>query len=190
MKSTLLSHGLLSLGLCCSLMFASVSLAADGDKKEEKKAPEIKLADGKIILTAPKAWKVIQPRVRIIDHEFSVEAAKEDKVPGRVTIMGAGGSIEDNIARWVGQFSGAKKAPVVEKKIAGQTVYLVDISGGYTDRRGPFAPATKYENFRMLAAIIKTDKLGQYFVKFYGPAKTVESNAKQFKAMIESLEVK
>ncbi|MGY8769405.1 MAG: hypothetical protein ACKVH8_13385 [Pirellulales bacterium] len=185
MKTTLLS-----LGLCCSLIFSSLVLAEDGDKKEEKKSPEVKLADGKIQLTAPKAWKVVQPRVRIIDYEFSVDAAKEDKVPGRVTIMGAGGGIEDNIARWVGQFSGAKKEPTIEKKIAGQTVYLVDIAGGYTDRRGPFAPATKYENFRMLSAIIKTEKLGQYFVKFYGPAKTVESNEKNFKAMIESLQVK
>jgi hypothetical protein len=41
----------------------------------------------------------------------------------------------------------------------------------------------------MLGAIIVTDKVGQYFVKLYGPRKTIAANEKAFLDMIEGLEV-
>jgi hypothetical protein len=150
----------------------------------------VSLSDGKITMAAPADWKKKTPSVRIIDHEFSVPAAEGDKNPGRVTIMGAGGSVDANIKRWLGQFAQTKKREVTKETIAGQEVHLLDIVGAYNDRRGPFAPATKRENYEMLAAIIVTDKAGKYFVKFYGPQKTVEANKKAFRAMIESLKVK
>ena len=62
-----------------------------------------------------------------------------------MTIMGAGGSVEANIDRWIGQFtqpdgSDTKKAAKIEqKKIGGQEVHLVDVAGTYKDQRGPFA---------------------------------------------------
>ena len=106
--------------------------------------------------------------------------------------MGAGGSVEANIARWKGQFvketDGAMKTE--ETKVAGQVVHLVDFSGDYNDARGPFVPGVVRENYRMMAAIVVTEKLGQYFIKAYGPAATMEANKKAFHEMVQSLEVK
>jgi hypothetical protein len=70
-------------------------------------------------------------------------------------------------------------------------VTLVDIAGTYKDQRGPFGgAAVERENYRMLAAIVSSKQLGNYFVKFYGPAKTVGDNQKAFAKMVEGIEKK
>ncbi len=179
------------------LMVAALALPARAeDEKKQAGGEKLSLAEGKIALTAPAAWKKQQPSVRIIEHEFSIPATEGDANDGRLTVMGAGGSIEANIDRWIGQFSQPDGKATKDRTkqetltVDGQKVYLVDITGTYKDQRGPFAPATMYDDYRMLAAIIATEKSGHYFVKFYGPKKTVAANEEAFRAMIESLDVK
>jgi hypothetical protein len=149
----------------------------------------ISLGDGKIEMTAPAGWEKVAPRVRIIEYEFNVPAVKGDG-GARATIMGAGGSVDANVKRWLGQFSKTTKSDVTKEKVAGQEVHFVDIAGTYADRRGPFAPAVERKGYCMLAAIIVTEKAGKYFVKFYGPENTVDGEAKAFRGMIDSLKVK
>jgi len=161
----------------------------------EEKSVEIKFADGKMTLHAPGSWEQKKPRVRIIEHEFSIPPVEGDKLAGRVTVMGAGGSVEQNLNRWMGQFSqpdgkSTKEVAVVEElKVAGQTVHLIDISGNFKDQRGPFAPATLRKEYRMMGAIIVTEKRGKYFLKMYGPKKTIAANEKKFKDAINTLKV-
>lgn len=178
------------------LALASGSLLA-ADKPEGKK---FEIAEGKFSLKAPAGWLAKKPKTSIVETEFEVPAAEGDEAAGRVTVMGAGGSIEANIDRWKAQFTqleGADEkdaAKVEKKKIAGQQVHLVDLSGNYVDK-GPFqAEGVLRENYRMLAAIIETSqngkRTGNYFIKFIGPAKTVAENAAGFQQMIESLSAK
>jgi hypothetical protein len=42
----------------------------------------------------------------------------------------------------------------------------------------------------MLAAIIETGGAGNYFLKFYGPEKTVAANEKAFLEMVKGLQKK
>ena len=180
------------------VLVALVSLALVAFASSSTRAEEttIKLADGRFELDAPASWKHQQPRVRIIDAEYAIPAAEGDENDGRLTVMGAGGSIEQNIDRWIGQFQQAdggstKERTKSEKKtISGLEVHLVDIAGTFSDRRGPFAPAVERPDYRMLAAIVETGKFGNYFVKFYGPRKTVAENEEAFSKMIESLRKK
>jgi hypothetical protein len=164
-----------------------------------EEATKVELSDGKLTLTAPSTWKKVPPKNRVIESEFSVKSAKGDTEPGRVTVMGAGGTVEANIERWIGQFSqpdGSNtkdKAKIEKKTIGGQEVHMADISGTYKDApAGPFAGGKTIERpgYRMLAAIIVTQNTGKYFVKFYGPAKTVAENEKAFKELMESLKAK
>ncbi len=154
------------------------------------------VAEGKLSFTAPKDWEKKAPRTRIVEVEYEAPKAEGDELPGRLTVMGAGGSIEDNISRWIAQFEqpdgkATKEVSKIEKvSIGGQEVHLVDISGNFDDKPGPFVPGVKRENYRMLAAIVVTKDAGQYFLKFYGPKATVTANEKAFKGMIESLKVK
>jgi hypothetical protein len=178
---------------CCAAALLASSLAFTS--ATPLRADEMELAEGKLVVTTPEAWKKKMPRSRIVEHEYEIPPVEGDEQAGRMTVMGAGGTIEENINRWVGQFDVKKdtKPKKEEAKIAGQKVYLVDISGTYKDMPGgPFAGAKPVlrENYRMLAAIIASEENGRYFIKFYGPEATVAKNEDAFKKMIDSLKVK
>src|SRR5690349_20923111 len=95
------------------LLAASSGFAADEKEKQEKTVVE--LGEGKLTITAPAEWKKVQPKSRIIEYEFATKSAEGDKEAGRVTIMGAGGSVEDNIKRWITQFSQADGSDTKDK---------------------------------------------------------------------------
>jgi hypothetical protein len=106
--------------------------------------------------------------------------------------MFSGGSLEDNVDRWKGQFTeldGAKSNDAEKRTISGQEVHVVDLWGTYMDKPAPFAPGEEREKFRMLGAIIVM-KEGNYFVKFYGPEKTVTEQVEAFNELLDSLKKK
>ena len=122
------------------------------------------IADGGFSLAAPEGWKRVQPKSSIVETEFSIPSEGEGVQPGRMTVMGAGGSVQANVDR--------------------------DITGTYKDApAGPFAggKAVDRPDYRMLAAIVETPDRGNYFLKFYGPGKTVAKHADGFRAMVEGL---
>ena len=173
-----------------------VAILPTGTTAADKDDLAIALAGGKLTMKAPKDWIRKKPRTRIVEHEFAVTAVKGDKINGRVTFMRAGGGVEANIQRWMNQFTQpdgklTKERTVIKKlKIAGQQVRWVDIRGTYKDRRGPVAPAVLRKDYRMLGAIIGVKDLGDYFVKLYGPRRTISDSEKSFEGLIKSLRVK
>jgi hypothetical protein len=153
------------------------------------------IGDGSFSLSAPEGWLRTQPRSRIVETEFSAASA-EGLQAGRMTVMGAGGSIQANIDRWFGQFgqpdgSSTKDHAAVKKMtIAGCKVTMVDVSGTFRDMPGgPFAGGKTIErpDYRMLAAIVETPEQGNYFLKFYGPGATVAKYVDGFQAMVEGI---
>lgn len=195
--------------ICFSAQFVTAQTAERQDKTKTKqdekptkeKTPEpikVSVAEDNIYFTVSGTWKSVTPRSNMLDAELKIPRVAGDTTDGRLTIMGAGGSIEANIVRWQGQFvqpdgsDTAEKTKQEKKKIGGQTVNLVDITGTFMDAvGGPFSGKPKIErkNYRMLAAIIQTESDGNYFVKLYGPKATIDKNAKHFKSMIQSLKV-
>jgi hypothetical protein len=154
------------------------------------------IADESLSLEAPAGWKRVQPKSNMVEAEFSIPAAEGDAAPGRMTVMGAGGSVQANIDRWYGQFtqpdgSATKdKASTKKLNVGGSAVTLVDVSGTYKDMPGgPFAggQAIDRPDYRMLAAIIEVPERGSTFLKFYGPAATVSANADGFRKMVEGI---
>lgn len=176
------------------LAIAPVRVSAEDKPAENDR--RVTLAEGKIVLDAPKSWVRKQPKNKIIEHEFAIPSGQDEQPEGRFTVMGAGGSVDANITRWLGQFvqpDGAAtkdKAKIEKRKIAGVEVHCVDVAGDFKDSPGPFAPAVMRPDYRMLAAIIVTDKLGQHFLKFYGPKQVVAANEKAFEEMLNSLQLK
>ncbi|MFM9059651.1 MAG: hypothetical protein ACKOSQ_11100 [Planctomycetaceae bacterium] len=153
------------------------------------------IADGAFSLEAPAGWERVQPKSNMVETEFAIPAAK-GAAAGRMTVMGAGGTIEANIERWYGQFSqpdGAAtkdKAATKKLKLAGCDVTVVDIPGTFKDMPGgPFAggKAVERPEWRMLAAIVETPGRGNYFLKFTGPAATVAGESDGFRRMVEGL---
>lgn len=164
-------------------------------EEDEVETKTLSVADDRIEFQYPTSWEKKEPKFNMIDAEFSIPKSEGDENSGRLTIMGAGGSVEANIDRWKGQFSQPDggstddKTTVEEIEIGKNKVHMVDISGTYADRRGPVAPAVEREDYRMLAAIIETKIAGKYFVKLYGPAKTIEDNKTLFDDFVKSLKV-
>jgi hypothetical protein len=195
----LVAFSLLSVG---PVLIAPPTAAAQAPATEA--GPEARvfaIADGGFSLRAPAGWQRVQPKSGIVETEFAIptEGAAADGTPaqpGRMTVMGAGGTVQANIDRWYGQFTqpdGSEtktKATTKKLELAGCKVTLVDIPGTYKDSPGgPFAGGRAVErpDYRMLAAIVETPDRGNYFLKFYGPAKTVAAHADGFRTMVEGM---
>lgn len=192
------------LSACVVLAVASDQIVAAEPAAEQAVVPAaFTIADGSLSLAAPEGFVQVRPSSGMIETEFSIpsEGKGDDGAelpPGRMTVMGAGGTIQANIDRWCGQFSQPDGGDTKEKtttktfKVAGSSVTLVDISGTYLDQPGgPFAGGKVIQRpgYRMLAGIVETPNAGNYFLKFYGPAATVDRHADGFKKMLEGMVV-
>jgi hypothetical protein len=155
--------------------------AAEAPASDE--GPEVKL--GEISFTAPENWQRKAPQSSFTLAEFTLPKAEGDDADARLTVSSAGGSIEANIERWKGQFSDLQNAKEDKMEAAGVDATLVDLSGEFSDQRGPFAPAVARSGYRMIAAIIP---VGQqpYFVKATGPQKTIEAHSEAIRQFISS----
>ena len=177
--------------VCCAGVGAADSAAETID---EPPPQQLELADGLLAFTLPGTWEKVEPRSRIVEHEFALPPADGQSQSGRMTMMRSGGGVKANINRWKGQFEIDREVDpqdalqVQETKIDGITVHLVDFRGTYLDRRRPFGPGTPRPGYRMLGAIVQTPEAGDYFVKFYAPEATVDTHAEAFEAMISKLE--
>ena len=172
------------------------AMKADASAAKAAEPITFSVAEGALNFTASGTWKSVPPKSRMLEHEIKVPRIESDKRDGRLTIMGAGGSIAANIARWEGQFTqpdgSATEAKVTEMVVEEMDVKMVDISGTYTETMGgPFSGGKKVENadFRVLAAIIETGDKGNYFVKLIGPKATIAANEKAFEDTIKSIKV-
>ncbi len=172
-----------------------------GAPTEPAKPHTVKVGAGKLTIVLPGTWEHVEPATRIIEHEFlittpPVEGASE-KPPaptGRLTISQAGGTIEANMQRWIGQFRLGRDADGAdamkkEKTMADPLViHQLDIAGTYFDMpRGPFGPKTERPDYRMLGAMIETPDEGTWYIKFYGPQVLVEAEAEAFHKMVADL---
>jgi hypothetical protein len=176
------------------------ALAQDKSEKPEKsekseakaEAKPVAFSGTKVSMVPPANWTSVPPKNNIIESEFRFPEEGEEYV--RVTFSRSGGSIEDNIKRWIGQFEGAKSedSKVEKKEIQKLKVHTVDVTGTYLDSMGaggPFAPGPKKkrENYRMVGAIIEMGNGPGLFIKAYGPKDLVEKTKEDFQKMIEGL---
>lgn len=183
------------------LSFVAATAFVVADEPKGDAPASISIGENDAMSLAPaKDWKKKMPRSRIVEYEFEIPVVEGDEIPGRLTVMGSGGSIDDNVSRWLNQFTDAggkaltkDKAKVEKLSIGGLTVHYVDLSGTYKDMPGgPFAggATTLRENYRMLGAIIENKTAGNYFLKLYGPKATIAANEKAFQDFVNSLKVK
>lgn len=143
---------------------------------------------GAMMLTAPQEWIRRQPSSSFLITEFTLPKSEGDTEDGRLTVSAVGGTLEDNLARWKGQFGGQPEAESRETVNVGPVpITLVDYSGTFTDSLGMFAPGPQRPGYRMLGAVIPLE--GQFFfVKGYGPAQTIAAHAPRIRAFIQSLQ--
>lgn len=104
---------------------------------------------------------------------------------------GQGGTVDDNIDRWVDQFhqpdgrSSRDVANITRGEAGGLPVTFVDVTGSFSGMRGSEATVTE-ESQRMLGAIVEGPE-GLVFFKLIGPSDVVGSAASAFDEMIASV---
>lgn len=142
--------------------------------------------------TPPPGWKSTGT-TSMRAATYPVPATSGDKEGAECAVYyfgpGQGGSVQANLARWEAQFKVAGKPahPKVENRtIHGLPVTTIDISGQYSGMGGPLATETVLKpNYRLFGAIIQ-GPLGNIFIKFTGPAKTMAANETKFQQMLSS----
>jgi len=138
-------------------------------------------------LTAPSEWLRRQPMSTMILAEFTLLVRHEVREGGRLTVSTAGGTIEENVDRWKGQFGGTPEKESQETlEVEGVTITWVDYTGTFTDQRGP-AKMPPRPGYRMLGAIIP---LGErlYFVKATGPERIMAVHVDHVRRFLQSLQ--
>ncbi len=108
---------------------------------------------------------------------------------------GQGGTVEDNINRWIGQFtlpgggSAKDKAAINKETIAGLDVTTIDLAGTYMASMGGPMSSQKEErpDYRMLGAIIEAPQ-GPVFFKLTGPKDVVTAAQDDFTKLVQSVQ--
>jgi hypothetical protein len=124
--------------------------------------------------------------------EYKVPHTKGDTEDAECVVYhfgpGQGGSTDDNVNRWKGQFSDSTDAKTDTKDVSGMKVTRLEVSGTYSGGMpapGQAASGPKAHQ-RMVAAVVEAPA-GAYFFKLTGPDATVKAAAPAFDGMIGSL---
>jgi hypothetical protein len=151
---------------------------------------------GGIAWTVPAAWGPgPQHQMRIATYHVRAIAGDPDEGECGVYFFGTGqgGTVDANLDRWAGQFTGPNGQPLAEpakmekRVIAGLKVSTLTVSGTYMGAGGMMGQApTPKPNCRMRAAIIEAPQ-GLVFFKLTGPLNTVAAAESDFNSLLGSV---
>jgi hypothetical protein len=120
--------------------------------------------------------------------------APTDPEDGDLSVSQAGGTVEQNVARWALQLD--RKLPDVkrtERNVNGLKVTVVEIHGDYSGMAaattaGGAPPAAKKPRWELLGAIVETSP--PTFFKLTGPEQTVTAAQHDFDQMVDGVRAK
>jgi len=134
----------------------------------------------------PEGWGWIVPSSPMRKAQLSVPATASSEA-GEVTFFhfgpGQGGSVAQNVARWLGQF----KEPVSNtkaEKVGNTNVTFVEATGTFASGM-PGGPTTPKEGYGLRGAILESTQ-GDVYVKFTGPESLVKAAAPAFEKMVKA----
>lgn len=135
----------------------------------------------------PEGWKQAPPSNTMRLAEAVVPDASGDPTKAcTVTFSTAGGDMQMNIDRWVGQVTDATgqpaKADIQKRVVAGLPLTVAEMTGVYSGM-GDQQPRA---NWTMRGAIYETPQ-GLLFVKMFGPADAMKATSPAFNAMLDAM---
>jgi len=146
---------------------------------------------GGVSWTAPAGW-TLQPARPMRVATYAIAAVAPDTEGAELAIFffgaGQGGSADDNIKRWAGQFEG-KPPRTKQAKLGALAVTRVEIDGTYSASMGPMGPTaqkTSKPGWALLGAIVEGGD-GPVFFKLVGPKKTVEAARAKLDKLLATL---
>lgn len=148
-----------------------------------------------IMFTPPKSWTDQgASSMRITTYAFGPVEGDKDSAILAVSFFGkdGGGSIKDNILRWIHQMKLADNvnpetiAVQIEITVDSMTAHIVELEGTYSSGGMMGTPAVPKDGYRLTGAILETPE-GNVFFKLTGPSKTAQKMATDFAAMLLSV---
>lgn len=147
-----------------------------------------------LVWKVPPRWQTAANPSSMRIATYHVPRAPGDDADADVSVTQAGGTVEANVDRWIGQFGpeAKKNAKQTTRKIAGFDVTIVEVEGAYnggmsgTGMSDPKAPVGKAA---LLGAIVATPGMPHFF-KITGPSKTVLSARAELDALLASISSK
>lgn len=123
---------------------------------------------------------------------YKIKRVEGDPEDAELSVSRAGGSVEANITRWIGQFSERSGEPKRhELNVGGIKVTVVEIRGTFSGSGMPGMPAAAPKpNQAMLGAIAEMPSGESWFFKMTGPEKTVLAARDDFDKLVNSLRLK
>ena len=192
----------LAVAMTAGLVVARAGLAEDQEKPEPKTITLENDLEGAV----PGSWRPVEPEFpRFRKLQFALPRIEGDTADGVFIIYhfgkGGGGSLEDNLERWYGMMEqpegkSSKEVGKVAEIEAGQgekaiKITWLDLPGTYLDRPFPRSPeVTKRAHYRLFAAYVDGGSEGPYWVRAYGPDKTMLAEREGFEGFLKSLRTK
>jgi len=148
---------------------------------------------GDFSFDVPAGWRPVEPSSPMRKAEIRVPGPEGTGAAGEAVITvfhfgpGQGGTAQQNIDRWFGQFDGdndAKGAASAKETIGTVPVTFARARGTFQSGM-PGQPTTPLEGQALLGAILESPE-GDVYVKMTGPSPTVEKAEPAFVQMIRS----
>jgi hypothetical protein len=134
----------------------------------------------------PPKWQLLPSTSKMRLATYRVPRAPGDTQDAELSVVQAGGSVDANAQRWVGQFDeeSQKTAKRSTRKVGALDLTIVEVEGTYSGMGESTSPG-----WGLLGAIVAMPSLPCFF-KLTGPAKTVAAARADFDAMMASLKPK
>ena len=144
---------------------------------------------GNLIARVPDTWKVVKPSSSMRLMEFQVGVNNTDA--SMAVFKNIGGTINDNLERWAGQFGYElidQDVKITNEMINGIDFHIISILGTYTNTMAFSARNSETKNnYRLLGAIANTTD-GLYYFKMTGPNAIINNEIEEFSYFIQSLQ--
>jgi hypothetical protein len=148
---------------------------------------------GAFTFAVPSGWRSEKPSSPMRAAELYVSGPEGTGAAGEAIITvfhfgpGQGGTVQQNVDRWFGQFDGdidAKGAATAKETIGTVPVTFARARGTFQSGM-PGQPTTPMEGQALLGAILESPN-GDVYVKMTGPSPTVEKAEPAFVQMIRA----
>jgi hypothetical protein len=177
---------------CLFVIVANLAVVSSCSKPEPPQGEPIQFSGGKptrgaeLSFQVPEGWVEEEPSSAMRRTQYRLPGPDPLGGDAELAIFaGIGGSVEQNVNRWINQFEPEGDPRVTKRVINSFQVTLVDVSGTYSAGRMT-AGAEAKKNQRMLAAVIETAGT-PWFFKLVGPQETVAKWESSFEGYIESV---
>lgn len=188
----LLAAVLLTAG--CSKKIDEPASVSPGSSAAPRAAASAKTSKSDISWSDPPGWQRRPGSNPMRRYEYKVARTPGDSEDAELVVTtfgpGQGGSVDENIERWVRQFTPDDKSSAdrTERTVAGMKVTLIDVDGTFRGMGQPNSPAPppRKPRFRVLGAVVESPG-GMWFFKITGPDETVKSARGPFHTMIDSI---